>query len=137
MESAWLQSVFQETGYSDDSPHPKRIKFAEVHDELQLYFPDQKYSNHEVSRLIQKSFPSTESKSCTKSRQKHILGLERIHIAGSVESRPSGPSRTSESPSHSDKLPTSTSYSDLIIENQRLKARIQELERTSAIYFPV
>ena len=125
MESAWLKSVFQETEYNSDSPQPKRMKFSDMSAELHLNFPERKYSAYEVSQLIREAFPNTESKACGKSRQKQILGLERIHRSEPNEPVPQ--CSTSEPISQS-----APSYSDLLIENQLLKAKVQELERTSA-----
>lgn len=117
MESTWLKSVFQETEY--DSPHPKRMKFSEVSTELHSHFPERKYSTYEVSQLVREAFPHSESKRCGKSRHTQILGLERIHTATS-----SSDLRASVTAGISD--------ADLLIENQLLKARIEELERFTA-----
>lgn len=127
METSWLKSEFQETEYSIDCPQPKRIKFSDVSTELQTHFPGKTYSTYEVSRLVHEAFPNTESKACGKSRQKHLLGLERIPPPPSDHSFTESQCSTSESAtSHTSR------YSDLVLENQQLKARIQELERTSA-----
>ena len=130
METSWLKSVFRETEYSIDCPQPKQMKFSEVSVELHTRFPEQTYSAYEVSRLIREAFPHTESKACGKSRQKHILGLERIPSAPSDSSFTESQCSTSEPVSHT--TGHTSSYSDLLIENQQLKARIRELERTSA-----
>lgn len=135
MESTWLKSVFQETepgSASDDCPPSKRIKFSEVSAELHTHFPEKKYSPYEVSRLVTDAFPHTESKACGKSRQKQLLGLERILTASASRvtvrrsSEPATVRRSSEPATHT------PSISDLLVENQLLKARVQELERTSA-----
>ena len=159
MESAWLKSTFQETEYTD-APQQKRMKFSEVSAELHKQFPQRSYSTHEVSRLIREVFPHTESKRCGKSRQTQILGLERIPVGvGQSESRPSTSYRSTSEPLsdsaslfpsqpglQSEPMPSQRgtsepigqstslipSYSDLLIENHELRARIQELERTSA-----
>ena len=128
MEAAWLKSVFHETEYISDSPHPKRMKFSDISAELHSHFPQRKYTTNEVSRLVRETFPSTESKPCGKSRQKQILGLERIPTMSMGQSEPSTALVSQCSISDASQTP---SYSDLLIENQRLKARIQELERTS------
>ena len=120
METAWLKRVFQETEI--DQPLPKRMKFSEVSSELHEHFPEKAYSAYEVSRLIREAFPHTESKPCGKSRQKHLLRLERIPPPESME-----PS-TSHVEAH-----LATNYLELLLENQRLKDRIQEVERTSVV----
>ena len=121
MESRWLKSVFEET------PHPKRVKFSDISAELHQHFPERKYSVYEVSKLVRKAFPHTESKRCGKSRQTEILQLARIEspdLEQSVSASQPGTSNTESG--------ILTRYSDLLIENQLLKARIQELERFSA-----
>lgn len=116
MEATWLKSVFQETEI--DQPQPKRVKFSELSSELHAHFPEKTYSAYELSRLVHQVFPHTESKACGKSRQKHLMGLERIPPESS----------TSEVKCTSS---LGASYSDLLLENQQLKDQIQELERTS------
>ena len=123
METAWLKSVFQETEIDQPLPKRKRMKFSEVSSELHEHFPEKTYSAYEVSRLIREAFPHTESKPCGKSRQKHLLGLERIPPPESME----------PSTSHVEAHLSAANYSELLLENQRLKDRIQELERTSAV----
>ena len=142
-ESTWLKSVFQETEYTGDCPPSKRMKFSEVSAELHSHFPKMKYSAFEVSRLIRDAFPGTESKACGKSRQKHILGLERVPTTSSSKPGSSAQYSSSEPIEHEPieteskpiepeaKSYTALSYSDLLIENQQLKARVHELEKTS------
>ena len=126
MESTWLKSVFEEIEYTSDCQPSKRTKFSEVSAELHSHFPDKKYSTYAVSRLIHDTFPGTESKACGKSRQKHILGLQRSLQPGSnAQCSSSDPEPIDHTPSHT------LSYADLLIENQRLKARVMELEKTS------
>ena len=120
--------MFQETEFELDSPHPKRTKFSEVSAELHMKFPEQKYSPLEVSKLVQQAFPNTVSKPCGKSRQKHIVGLERIPTASTVGQAEPISSLTQHSTSDASLI---TSYSNLLIENEELKARIRELEKTS------
>ena len=146
MESTWLKSVFEETS------QPKRIKFSDLSAELHMHFPERKYSVYEVSQLVHEAFPHTESKRCGKSRQTQILGLKRIHDAGSLnlDQSQSGVdleqsftlsqlggmeqsfSTLQPGTEIADGDPLRPSYSDLLIENQQLKERIQELERFSA-----
>ena len=141
MESTWLKSE-----YTSDCPPSKRTKFSEVSAELHSHFPKKKYSSLEVSRLIRDTFPGTESKACGKSRQKHILGLERITTSSQPGSNAQCSSSETIEPEHtashtldySDLLIENQQlkarvigYSDLLIENQRLKTRLQELEKTS------
>lgn len=57
-ESKWLKSIFQETQYDGDSPHPKRMKFSEVSGELQQHFPHKEFTPYETSRYIQEAFPN-------------------------------------------------------------------------------
>lgn len=123
METRWLKSVFQETEYESDSPQPKRVKFADLSAELQAQFPDKKYTPLTVSKLIEEAFPHSERKACGKSRQKHVLGIQRKPLELAEPGPSCGPSTSSS---------LEPSYSDLLIENQKLKERIQELERTSA-----
>ena len=108
----WLKSTFQEAEYDPDSPQPKRIKFCDMSAELQSQFPTQTFSSFEVSRLIHNTFPCVLSKPCTKSRQKHLLGLERTqHVSLSSD--------------------TILDCSALLAENQQLKERVRVLEQQS------
>lgn len=128
-ESMWLKSIFRETDYcSSDCPPSKRMKFSDVSIELCTHFSDQKMSAYEVSRCVLEAFPHTESKPCGKSRQKHILGLERIQATTCCET-PTPESLPSTS--HLD-VTTSSQVPSLLDEIQQLKDRIVELERTSA-----
>lgn len=108
-ESKWLKSIFQETQYDGDSPHPKRMKFSEVSGELQQHFPYKEFTPYETSRYIQEAFPNTESRRCGKARQTHLLGLERKCTLEPV-----------------------ADTTDLLMQIQQLKCRIAELEKKSA-----
>ena len=105
----WLKSIFQE---SDSGPQPKRMKFSEVSDEIQQQFTGKSFTPYEISRIIQETFPNTESKACGKARHKHLLGLERR----------SCPSTSAESDIGRD---------DLLVQIQQLKDRVAELEKKS------
>ena len=70
----WLQSQYQEV--SSGCPEAKRVKLADIHHQLDQRFT--KCSHHEASKLIQEAFPSSLSKRCTKSRTKHVCGIEVI-----------------------------------------------------------
>lgn len=132
MEARWLKSVFKEV--ERESPPTKRVKFSEVASELQDWFPDKKYSPFSVSKLIREAFPHSESKACGRSRQRHILGIERIQTPSSEDYSMSEDCSTSEDcpMSHSANVTPKPSYSDLLVENQQLKDKIQQLEQVSA-----
>ena len=120
IESKWLKSVFHETEYyHSDSPKPKRMKFMEVSNELQMHFPENKYTPYDISRLIHEAFPNTLSKACGKARQKHLLGLERT--AACIESASQLASSSSSEPSSS----------SLLQQIEDLQQQVRELQKKS------
>ncbi len=110
-ESKWLKSIFHQTEYHSDSPNPKRMKFSDVSYELQSKFTDKKFTSYEISQYVHEAFPTTVSKACGKSRQKHLLGLERR--LGSSSSEPV------------------SSNSDLLQKIEQLQEQVQELKKMS------
>lgn len=111
-ESKWLKSVFCRTDDAN-SPSPKRIKFSDMSSGLQLQFPDKKFTSYDISQYIHEAFPNTPSRACGKSRQKHLLGLQR------------------KSESTSSELVSSHSETDLLRQIQRLQHEVRELRKTS------
>ena len=72
----WLKSRYHEAPVQ--GLNTKRVKFANVQQELQKQFAPVKVTAKSASQLLKSAFPCSENKSCGKSRQKHICGIQMI-----------------------------------------------------------
>ena len=124
----WLKNTFREE--SSDIPDLKRVKFSDVHTALQKRFPSREFSSYAVSTLIHENFSSTTSKSMGKARQ-NTVGLD--WKPKTIEKEYLLP-RTAKSEIQQPRVSSASSTtSDLLIEIQKLKEKIIELESKSEV----
>ena len=94
-EREWLKRNFHETPTS--GPAAKKVKFSDLHEQLQSQFPLAQLSPYSVSRSIQGAFPNAVSRRCGKSKHKYIFGMAQNIPISATQSETS----TSNSPSTS------------------------------------
>ena len=129
----WLKSRYHEAPVQ--GPNAKRVKFADVHQELQKQFAPVKVTAKAASQLLKSAFPCSENKPCGKSRQKHICGIQAIPAEGDPEVNVAGP-LSHKSSSNPSLLELEQAKSELLQKQvQTLEARVLELERIQATSF--
>ena len=74
-EQKWLRKHYHPT--PSDGPAAKRIKFADIQEQLTSKFPNKTFNPTNVSAAITSAFPHTFSKPVGKLRQKYIFGLDK------------------------------------------------------------
>ena len=75
-ESQWLRKRYRPA--PTDGPAAKKIKFSDIHKQLESEFPYRSFPASHVSEEIKSVFPNSLRKAAGKSRQRHIFGLEEI-----------------------------------------------------------
>ena len=123
----WLKSRYCEAAIQ--GPNAKRVKFSDVHQELQKQFAPVAITAKAASQLLKSAFPCSESKPCGKSRQKHICGIQAIPAEGDPELNVAG-SLSQGLDSNPSLLELEPAKSELLQKQvETLEARVLELER--------
>ena len=121
-ETKWLKKRYRPAPTDGEVQNVKKIKFEHIRKDMMAQFPSKNLSNYQVSQAISAAFPNTFSRLSTRSRTKHIFGLEEI---------------TDTPCSSSDDLEAENRRLRLQVDNQQVRLqvmqnRIDELERQVA-----
>ena len=100
-ETRWLKKRYRPAPTDGEVQNVKKIKFEHIRKDMMAQFPSKNLSNYQVSQAITTAFPNTSSRLSTRSRTKHIFGLEEI-------------------------TDTPCSSSDLEAENRRLRLQVDD-----------
>ena len=75
-QKAWLRRRYRDAPLEGSCK--KKVKFADVVEELEKQFAPAKFSLYTVSQAIKEVFPQSCSKPSGKSRQKYIFGIQPV-----------------------------------------------------------
>ena len=108
------QEAYRPTPIDQAERSIKKIKFEHVKNDMIAQFSSKNLSSNDITAAISTAFPNTYSRLSTKSRTKHVFGLEEIMT-----------------PTSSGEVQSSSREANLMSENQHL--RLQILDQQSRI----
>ena len=79
-EVQWLKKRYRPTSTDVDKRSIKKIKFEHIKNDMTAQFSSKHLSNTDITAAISTAFPNTFSCLSTKSRTKHVFGLEEIPL---------------------------------------------------------
>ena len=77
-EVQWLKKRYRPTSTDEDKASIKKIKFEHIKNDMTAQFSSKHLSNTDITTAISTAFPNTFSGLSTKSKTKHVFGLEEI-----------------------------------------------------------
>ena len=117
----WLKRLYSEA--ASTGPEAKKVKFADVKDEVGRHCPSSSISNYMLSRAISEEFPSAENVKLGKQRHLYVVGVDKLEKSGAS-------STAAGSDDSSERLRLALKESDeLPCQNAVLQQRIEDLQQ--------